>query len=124
MASLFPYAGDGALSTVSRGPPPLRGFCPGDRRPPGAGTAGDARGHGPPGFAGGVLVFMGVFLGFFIKDYVKLGQFGWLAAETAVGAGVAILTVLIVLPLPVGRAARAATRWAGAPVTGLDTGPR
>ena len=41
---------------------------------------------------GGMLAFMGAFLGFFIQDYVKLGQFGWLAAEIAVGV-VAMIVV-------------------------------
>ena len=39
------------------------------------------RRFGPRGFNGGVLAFMGAFLGFFIQDYVKLGNFGWLVAE-------------------------------------------
>jgi uncharacterized membrane protein YgaE (UPF0421/DUF939 family) len=43
------------------------------------------RRFGPLGFNGGILAFMGVFLGFFIQDYVTLGQFGWLAAEILLG---------------------------------------
>ena len=39
------------------------------------------RRFGPRGFNGGALAFMGAFLGFFIQDYVKLGDFGWLVAE-------------------------------------------
>ncbi|HEY1671392.1 MAG TPA: FUSC family protein [Streptosporangiaceae bacterium] len=39
------------------------------------------RRFGPRGFNGGALAFMGAFLGFFIQDYVKLGNFGWLVAE-------------------------------------------
>jgi uncharacterized membrane protein YgaE (UPF0421/DUF939 family) len=50
------------------------------------------RRFGPRGFMGGMLAFMGAFLGFFIQDYVKLGQFGWLAAEIAVGV-VAMIVV-------------------------------
>src|SRR5580704_3358053 len=46
---------------------------------------------GPRGFMGGMLAFMGVFLGFFIQDYVKMSQFGWLAAEIALGAAVTIV---------------------------------
>ena len=49
------------------------------------------RRFGPRGFMGGMLAFMGVFLGFFIQDYVTLGQFGWLAAEIALGAAVTIV---------------------------------
>jgi hypothetical protein len=44
------------------------------------------RRFGPPGFMGGMLAFMGAFLGFFIQDYVSLADFGWLAAEVAIGA--------------------------------------
>jgi hypothetical protein len=43
------------------------------------------RRFGPPGFMGGMLAFMGAFLGFFIQDDVKFGQFGWLVAEIGVG---------------------------------------
>jgi uncharacterized membrane protein YgaE (UPF0421/DUF939 family) len=50
------------------------------------------RRFGPPGFMGGMLAFMGAFLGFFIQDYVKLGQFGWLVAEIGVG----LLALLVV----------------------------
>jgi hypothetical protein len=39
------------------------------------------RRFGPRGFNGGALAFMGAFLGFFIQDYVKLSDFGWLVAE-------------------------------------------
>jgi hypothetical protein len=39
------------------------------------------RRFGPRGFNGGALAFMGAFLGFFIQDYVQLGDFGWLVAE-------------------------------------------
>ena len=49
------------------------------------------RRFGPRGFMGGMLAFMGAFLGFFIQDYVTLGEFGWLAAEVAVGAAVTIV---------------------------------
>ena len=44
------------------------------------------RRFGPPGFLGGMLAFMGAFLGFFIQAYVTLADFGWLAAEIAIGA--------------------------------------
>src|SRR5580692_8878265 len=49
------------------------------------------RRFGPRGFMGGMLAFMGAFLGFFIQDYVKMSQFGWLAAEIALGAAVTIV---------------------------------
>ena len=49
------------------------------------------RRYGPRGFMGGMLAFMGAFLGFFIQDYVKMSQFGWLAAEIALGAAVTIV---------------------------------
>src|SRR5580704_13372402 len=49
------------------------------------------RRFGPRGFMGGMLAFMGAFLGFFIQDYVTMSQFGWLAAEIAVGAAVTIV---------------------------------
>ena len=49
------------------------------------------RRFGPRGFMGGMLAFMGVFLGFFIQDYIKMSQFGWLAAEIALGAAVTIV---------------------------------
>jgi uncharacterized membrane protein YgaE (UPF0421/DUF939 family) len=48
------------------------------------------RRFGPRGFMGGMLAFMGAFLGFFIQDYVKFGQFGWLVAEIAIGVLVTI----------------------------------
>ena len=48
------------------------------------------RRFGPRGFMGGMLAFMGAFLGFFIQAYVPLGEFGWLAAEVALGAAVTI----------------------------------
>jgi uncharacterized membrane protein YgaE (UPF0421/DUF939 family) len=49
------------------------------------------RRYGPRGFMGGMLAFMGAFLGFFIQDYIKMSQFGWLAAEIALGAAVTIV---------------------------------
>ncbi len=48
------------------------------------------RRFGPRGFLSGMLAFMGAFLGFFIQKYVTLGEFGWLAAEVALGAAVTI----------------------------------
>jgi hypothetical protein len=59
------------------------------------------RRFGPPGFMGGMLAFMGAFLGFFIQDYVTLGQFGWLAAEVAVGmAGLIAVHFALFRPRP------------------------
>ncbi|MGD0556445.1 MAG: FUSC family protein [Streptosporangiaceae bacterium] len=49
------------------------------------------RRFGPLGFIGGMLAFMGAFLGFFIQDYVTLGQFGWLTAEVLIGAAGAMV---------------------------------
>ena len=49
------------------------------------------RRFGPRGFMGGMLAFMGAFLGFFIQAYVPLGEFGWLVAEVALGAAVMIV---------------------------------
>jgi hypothetical protein len=59
------------------------------------------RRFGPAGFVGGMLAFMGVFFGFFIQDYVGLGQFGWLTAETAIGAaGLLIVHFVFFRPRP------------------------
>jgi len=49
------------------------------------------RRFGPRGFNGGVLAFMGAFLGFFIQDFVPLAGYGWLAAEIALGAATTIV---------------------------------
>ena len=56
------------------------------------------RRFGPRGFMGGMLAFMGAFLGFFIQDYVKFGQFGWLVAEIAIGTGVTIVVHFALFP--------------------------
>jgi uncharacterized membrane protein YgaE (UPF0421/DUF939 family) len=56
------------------------------------------RRFGPRGFIGGMLAFMGAFLGFFIQDYVKLGQFGWLVAEIAIGAAATIVVHFAFFP--------------------------
>jgi uncharacterized membrane protein YgaE (UPF0421/DUF939 family) len=59
------------------------------------------RRFGPIGFNGGVLAFMGAFLGFFIQDYVPLHDFGWLAAEVGVGTAVTIAVhLLLFYPRP------------------------
>ena len=49
------------------------------------------RRFGPRGFMGGMLAFMGVFLGFFIQDYVSLSDFGWLTAEILIGTAAMIV---------------------------------
>jgi uncharacterized membrane protein YgaE (UPF0421/DUF939 family) len=64
------------------------------------------RRFGPPGFMGGMLGFMGAFLGFFIQDYVKLGQFGWLAAEIGVGLLALIVVHFALFPPRPGAAVR------------------
>jgi uncharacterized membrane protein YgaE (UPF0421/DUF939 family) len=56
------------------------------------------RRFGPRGFMGGMLAFMGAFLGFFIQAYVPLGQFGWLVAEIALGAAVTIAIHFALFP--------------------------
>ncbi|HYZ55551.1 MAG TPA: carboxypeptidase regulatory-like domain-containing protein [Streptosporangiaceae bacterium] len=48
------------------------------------------RRFGPRGFIGGLLLFMGDFLGFFLHGAVTLGDLGWLAAEISVGTAMAI----------------------------------
>jgi len=59
------------------------------------------RRFGPPGFMGGMLAFMGVFLGFFIQDYITLGDFGWLVAEVLIGAaGVIAVHFTLFRPRP------------------------
>jgi len=59
------------------------------------------RRFGPPGFMGGMLAFMGAFLGFFIQDYVPLADFGWLVAEVLIGtAGVILVHFAFFRPKP------------------------
>ncbi len=59
------------------------------------------RRFGPPGFMGGMLAFMGAFLGFFIQDYVPLSDFGWLVAEVLIGtAGVIVVHFAFFRPKP------------------------
>jgi uncharacterized membrane protein YgaE (UPF0421/DUF939 family) len=48
------------------------------------------RRYGPRGFNGGILAFLGAFLGFFIQADVSLGDFGWLTAEIMLGVVVTI----------------------------------
>lgn len=43
------------------------------------------RRFGPRGFAGGMVMFMGYFFGFFLNGVVHLGDIGWLSAEIATG---------------------------------------
>lgn len=56
------------------------------------------RRFGPPGFIGGMLAFMGAFLGFFIQDYVPLADFGWLTAEVVTGAAGTLLVHFALFP--------------------------
>ena len=49
------------------------------------------RRFGPTGFMGGMLLFMGAFFGYFLHAQVALSDIGWLAAEIAIGALVAIV---------------------------------
>jgi len=59
------------------------------------------RRFGPPGFMGGMLAFMGAFLGFFIQAEVPLSDFGWLTAEVAIGAaGLTLVHLAFFRPLP------------------------
>ena len=68
------------------------------------------RRFGPRGFNGGVLGFLGVFLGFFIQDYVSLPDYGWLAAEIGLATGVMFAVHFVFfLPRP-GAAVRAVQR--------------
>ncbi len=60
------------------------------------------RRFGPPGFMGGMLAFMGAFLGFFIQDYVSLADFGWLVAEVLIGTAGIDRGALRALPAPAG----------------------
>jgi hypothetical protein len=46
------------------------------------------RRFGPRGFMGGMLLFMGAFLGYFLQQLVGLTDIGWLAAEIALGVAV------------------------------------
>src|SRR5262249_51717611 len=56
------------------------------------------RRFGPPGFMGGMLAFMGAFLGFFIQAYVSLADFGWLTAEILIGTAGLIAVPLALSP--------------------------
>jgi uncharacterized membrane protein YgaE (UPF0421/DUF939 family) len=49
------------------------------------------RRFGPRGFTGGMLLFMGAFLGYFLQQLVGLSSIGWLAAEIGLGVAVTIL---------------------------------
>jgi uncharacterized membrane protein YccC len=77
------------------------------------------RRFGPPGFMGGMLAFMGAFLGFFIQDYVKIGQFGWLVAEIGVGLVTLIVVHFALFPPRPGAAVRRMQRSYAARARGL-----
>jgi len=49
------------------------------------------RRFGPRGFMGGMLLFMGAFLGYFLQQLVGLADIGWLAAEIGLGVAVTVL---------------------------------
>jgi hypothetical protein len=79
------------------------------------------RRFGPPGFMGGMLAFMGAFLGFFIQDYVTLGDFGWLTAEILIGtAGLIAVHFVFFRPRP-GIAVRRMQRSYGARARALTS---
>jgi uncharacterized membrane protein YgaE (UPF0421/DUF939 family) len=42
------------------------------------------------GFTGGILLFLGDFLGFFLHGTITLGDLGWISAEIGVGLGAAL----------------------------------
>jgi uncharacterized membrane protein YccC len=44
-----------------------------------------ARRFGPRGFDGAVQAFIGLFFGFTLRDMLPIGDFGWLAADVALG---------------------------------------
>jgi uncharacterized membrane protein YgaE (UPF0421/DUF939 family) len=48
------------------------------------------RRFGPRGFIGGILLFLGDFLGFFLHGTITMGDLGWIAAEIGVGLAVAL----------------------------------
>jgi uncharacterized membrane protein YgaE (UPF0421/DUF939 family) len=48
------------------------------------------RRFGPRGFIGGILLFLGDFLGFFLHGTITLGDLGWISAEIGVGLAVAL----------------------------------
>jgi uncharacterized membrane protein YgaE (UPF0421/DUF939 family) len=49
------------------------------------------RRFGPRGMIGGMVLFLGEFLGFFLGQAIKLGDLGWLCAEIGVGLAVALI---------------------------------
>ncbi|HEY6492493.1 MAG TPA: FUSC family protein [Trebonia sp.] len=53
------------------------------------------RRFGPLGFNGGVVAFIGAFIGFFIQGYVTIGEFGWLAAEVGLAVAATIVVHLL-----------------------------
>jgi uncharacterized membrane protein YgaE (UPF0421/DUF939 family) len=48
------------------------------------------RRFGPQGFIGGIVLFLGDFLGFFLHAAITLGDLGWVAAEIGVGLAVTV----------------------------------
>jgi uncharacterized membrane protein YgaE (UPF0421/DUF939 family) len=72
------------------------------------------RRFGPPGFMGGMLAFMGAFLGFFIQAYVSLSDFGWLTAEILIGTAGTIAVHFLLFPPRAEAAVRRMQRSYGA----------
>ncbi|HXT93379.1 MAG TPA: FUSC family protein, partial [Trebonia sp.] len=72
------------------------------------------RRFGPPGFMGGMLAFMGAFLGFFIQAYVSLSDFGWLTAEILIGTAGTIAVHFALFPPRAEAAVRRMQRSYGA----------
>jgi Fusaric acid resistance protein-like len=77
------------------------------------------RRFGPTGFMGGMLAFMGVFLGFFIQDYVPLSDFGWLTAEILIGTAGTLAVHFALFPPRPAAALRSMQRSYGARARGL-----
>jgi uncharacterized membrane protein YgaE (UPF0421/DUF939 family) len=72
------------------------------------------RRFGPPGFMGGMLAFMGAFLGFFIQAYVSMSDFGWLTAEILIGTAGTIAVHFALFPPRAEAAVRRMQRSYGA----------
>lgn len=60
------------------------------------GAGGYCRRFGPPGFVGGMLLFMGDFFGYLLSQQLRPSNLGWLAVELWIGALVAIAAQLTV----------------------------
>ena len=70
------------------------------------------RRFGPRGFLSGILLFLGAFLGFFLRPEIPLGQIGWLIAELGVGLLVAMAVGFgLFYPRPARDLARLQRSW-------------